>query len=142
MTNMTNDKWKMENEKSFRLLPPAFRLLPPAFWFLPSASCVPPSAFCLLPSGFCLLVSAFCLLHLWIRRCSRGAFLIGGVNDIRLIDIERAFAADADLLWDRRGLESAGFDANLKPVAGQLSVCRVVDVAFRNQLIERSVLAT
>src|SRR5882724_7865551 len=94
------------------------------------------------PSASCLLLSAFCLLHLRIGCCSRSAFLIGGVNDICLVDIERAFAADADLLWDRRGLESARFDLNLKPVAGQLSVCRVVDVAFRNQLIERSVLAT
>src|SRR5438552_14310406 len=101
-----------------------------------------PSAFRLLRSAFRLPSSVFCLLHLRVRRCSRGAFLIGGVNDICLIDIERAFAADADLLWDRRGLESARFDLNFKPVAGQLSVCGVVDIAFRNQLIERSVLAT
>src|SRR6266446_4815711 len=123
---MTNGKlWKMENEKSFRLLPSG------------SAFC-----FCFLPSAFWFLPSAFCLLHLRVRRCCRGAFLIGGVNDISLVDIERAFAADADLLWDRRGLESARFDLNFKPVSGQLSVCRVVDVAFLNQLIERSVLTT
>src|SRR6266404_931460 len=101
---MTNGKW--ENPSAFRLLASA--------------------------SAFCGLLSAFCFLDFWVRRCCRRAFLIGAVDHIRLVDIERAFAADAYLLWDCRGLEPARFDSNFKPVAGQLSVCRVVDVAFLN----------
>ena len=46
---MTNDKWKMENQKPFRLLP---------------------SAFCLLPSAFCLFLSIVLVLPL--AGCRRG----------------------------------------------------------------------
>ena len=79
---MANDKWKIENGKSFfrhltsdfcrvtSALPSAFRLLPSAFRLLPSAFRLLPSAFRLPPSAFCLLLSLALVFPL--TGCRRG----------------------------------------------------------------------